>query len=217
MTTHFKCGSNCECIHIHRYLLLLCPFFCCFLFFCYCIFLFVVLLEQGYFNVTLLPMQPVGWGYPPPAAPPRTAAAATAAGAAPPPPPHAAVQPGLQQPSTTPWSMQPQVSCRAHYCFHLFPLRVLRACCVCYPSRGAHYASPRGASFVLFSANAVPVADPVLPNPAFPARAAVPVTSCLTAVVSHAVPRWVADLGLPTARQSSSTGFAFKSDFENRI
>ena len=25
------------------------------------------------------------------------------------PPPHAAVQPGLQQPSTTPWSMQPQV------------------------------------------------------------------------------------------------------------
>ena len=40
----------------------------------------------------------------------------------PPPPPHAAVQPGLQQPSTTPWSMQPQGSCRAHYCFR----------CACY-------------------------------------------------------------------------------------
>ena len=32
----------------------------------------------------------------------------------------------------------------------------------------------------------------------------VPVTSCLTAAVSHAVPRWVAHLGLPSARQSSS-------------
>ena len=97
-------------------------FFCRFRFFCYCIFLFVLLLEQGYFNVTLLPMQPVGLGYPPPAAPPTTAAGATAAGATPQPPPHAAVQPGLQQPSTTPWSMQPQVSCRAHYCFR----------CACY-------------------------------------------------------------------------------------
>ena len=36
------------------------------------------------------------------------------------------------------------------------------------------------------------------------ARAAVPVTRCLTAAVSHAVPRWVAHLGLPSARQSSS-------------
>ena len=54
-------------------------------------------------------MQPMGWGYPPPAAPPTTAAGATGAGATPQPPPHAAVQPGLQQPSTTPWSMQPQV------------------------------------------------------------------------------------------------------------
>ena len=93
-------------------------------------------------------------------------------------------------------------------CAPLFPLRVLRCCCACYPSRCAHYASPRCASlltpFVLFSADVVPAADPVLPNAAFVARAAVPVTSCLTAVVSHAVPRWVADLGLPSARQSSS-------------
>ena len=48
-------------------------------------------------------------GYPPPAAPSTTAAGATGAGATPQPPPHAAVQPGLQQPSMTPWSMQPQV------------------------------------------------------------------------------------------------------------
>ena len=67
MTMHFRFGSNCKCIDRHRDLLLLCPFFCRFLFFCYCVFLFVLLLEQGYFNVTLLPMQSVGWGYPPPA------------------------------------------------------------------------------------------------------------------------------------------------------
>ena len=93
-------------------------------------------------------------------------------------------------------------------CALLFPLRVLRSCCACYPSRCAHYASPRCASlltpFVLLSANAVPAADPVLPNAAFVARGAVPVTSCLTAIVFHNVPRWVADLGLPSARQSSS-------------
>ena len=105
MTTHFKCASNLECID----LLLFVRFFWCFRFFCYCIFFFVLLLKQGYFNVTLLPMQPVGWGYPPPATPPTTAAGAVGAGATPQPPPHAAVQPGLQQPSTTPWSMQPQV------------------------------------------------------------------------------------------------------------
>ena len=79
MTTHFKCASNLECID----LLLFVRFFWCFRFFCYCIFLFVLLLEQGYFNVTLLPMQPMGWGYPPPAAPPTTAAGATGAGATP--------------------------------------------------------------------------------------------------------------------------------------
>ena len=89
-------------------------------------------------------------------------------------------------------------------CALLFPLRVLRSCCACYPSRCAHYASPRCASCVLFSADAVPATDPVLPNAAFVARAAVPVTSCLTAVSSHAVPRAVADLGLPSARQPSS-------------
>ena len=111
MTTHFKFGSNCDRqsnYERHSDLLLFCPFFCRFRFFCYCIFLFALLLEQGYFNVTLLPMQPVGWGYPPPAARPTTAGA-TAAGTTPQPPPHAAVQPGLQQPSMTPWSMQPQV------------------------------------------------------------------------------------------------------------
>ena len=105
MTTHFKCASNLECIDLFLFV----RFFWCFRFFCYCIFLFVLLLQQGYFNVTLLPMQPMGWGYPPPAAPPTTAAGATGAGATPQPPPHAPVQPGLQQPSTTPWSMQPQV------------------------------------------------------------------------------------------------------------
>ena len=109
MTTHFKCASNLKCIDRHRDLFLFIRFFWWFRFFCYCIFLFVLLLEQGYFNVTLLPMQPVGWGYPPPAALPTTAAAATGAGATPQPPPHAAVQPRLQQPSTTAWSMQPQV------------------------------------------------------------------------------------------------------------
>ena len=57
MTTHFNCASDLECID----LFLLVRFFWCFRFFCYCIFLFVLLLEQGYFNVTLLPMQPVGW------------------------------------------------------------------------------------------------------------------------------------------------------------
>ena len=105
MTTHFKCASNLECIDLFLFV----RFFWCFRFFCYCIFLFVLLLEQGYLNVTLLPMQPMGWGYPPPAAPPTTAAGATGASATPQPPPHAAVQPGLQQPSTTPWSMHPQV------------------------------------------------------------------------------------------------------------
>ena len=109
MTTHFKWASNCNCIDRHRYLCLLCPFFLVFSIFFYGIFLFVSLLEPGHFNVTLLPMQAVGWGYPPPAAPPTTAAGATAAGATPQPPPHAAVQPGLQQLSMTPWSMQPEV------------------------------------------------------------------------------------------------------------
>ena len=89
-------------------------------------------------------------------------------------------------------------------CALLFPLRVVRSCCACYLSRCAHYASPRCACFVLFSADAVPDADPVLPNSASVARAALPVTSCLKAAVSHAVPRWVAHLGLPSARQSSS-------------
>ena len=59
MTTHFKCASDLECIDLFLFV----RFFWCFRFFCYCIFLFVLLLEQGYFNVTLLPMQPVGWGY----------------------------------------------------------------------------------------------------------------------------------------------------------
>ena len=68
MTTHFKCASDLECIDLFLFV----RFFWCFRFFCYCIFLLVLLLEQGYFNVTLLPMQPVGWGYPPPAAPPTT-------------------------------------------------------------------------------------------------------------------------------------------------
>ena len=93
-------------------------------------------------------------------------------------------------------------------CALLFPLCVLRSCCACYPSRCAHYASPRCASFVLFSADAVPAADPALPNAAFVAHAAVPVTSCLTAVVSHAVPRRDADLGLPSARQSLNSSGA---------
>ena len=109
MTTHLK---RLECIDWNLEsidLFLFVRLFWCFRFFCYCIFLFVLLLEQGYFNVTLLPMHPAGWGYPPPAAPPTTAAGAAGAGATPQPPPHAAVQPGLQQPSTTPWSMQPQV------------------------------------------------------------------------------------------------------------
>ena len=105
MTTHFKCASNLECIDLFLFV----RFFWCFRLFCYCIFLFVLTLEQGYFNVTLLPMQPMGFGYLPPAAPPTTAAGATGAGATPQPPPHAAVQPRLQQLSTTPWSMQPQV------------------------------------------------------------------------------------------------------------
>ena len=60
MTTHFRFGSHCECIDRHGDLLLFSPVFCRFHFFCYCVFLFVLLLEQGYFNVTLLPMQPVG-------------------------------------------------------------------------------------------------------------------------------------------------------------
>ena len=147
-------------------------------------------------------MQPVGWGYPPPAAPPTTAPGATRAGATPQPPPHvprrrgrllqsrlyscmhAAVQPGLQQPSTTLWSMQPQVLAvrttvsvaRATLllCVLAVSLCALRTCsCAC---------------FVLFSADAVGAADPVLANSASVARAAVPVTSCLTAAVSHAVP-----------------------------
>ena len=114
-------------------------------------------------------------------------------------------------------------------CALLFPLRVLRSCCACYPSRCAHYASPRCVSvltpFVLFSADTVPAADRVLPNAAFVARAAVPVTSCLRAVVSHAVPGWVAETA-PTASASTVSvcptratyaGFAFSSDFKNRI
>ena len=91
MTTHYKCASNLKCIDRNRDLFPFCPFFLVFSIFCYCIFLFILLVEQGYFNVTLLPMQPVGWGYPPPAAPPTTAAGATAAGATPQPPPHAVV------------------------------------------------------------------------------------------------------------------------------
>ena len=59
MTTHFKCASNLKCIDLFLFV----RFFGDFDFFCYCIFLFVLLLEQGYFYVTLLPMQPVGWGY----------------------------------------------------------------------------------------------------------------------------------------------------------
>ena len=61
MATHLKrlecIDWNLECIDLFLFVRL----FWCFRFFCYCIFLFVLLLEQGYFNVTLLPMQPVGW------------------------------------------------------------------------------------------------------------------------------------------------------------
>ena len=47
MTTHFKCASNLECIDLFLFV----RFFWCFRFFWYCIFLFVLLLEQGYFNL----------------------------------------------------------------------------------------------------------------------------------------------------------------------
>ena len=193
MTTHSKCASNCKCIDRHRDLFLFCLFALVFSIFSYSIFLFELLLEQGYINVTLFPMQPVGWEYPPPAASPTTAAGATAAVATPQPPPHAAVQPGLQQPSTTPWSMQPQVLAvrttvsvwRATLSLCALRKSSLRVLCLVF-------------------ADAVPDVDPVLPNAASVAHAAIPVTSCLTAAVSHAVPRWVAHLGHPSARQSSS-------------
>ena len=62
MTTHLKrlecIDWNLECIGLFLFVRL----FWCFRFFCYCIFLFVLVLEQGYFNVTLLPMHPAGWG-----------------------------------------------------------------------------------------------------------------------------------------------------------
>ena len=57
----------------------------------------------------------------------------------------------------------------------------------------------------------VPAADPVLPNSASVARAAVSVTSCLTAAVSHAVPRWVAHLGLPSAPACPGPGAKVKT------
>ena len=142
-------------------------------------------------------MQPVGWGYPPPAAPPTTAAGATGAGATPQPPPHAAVQPGLQQPCTTPWSMQPQVLAvrtivfvaRATLllCVLAVSLCALRTCSLrvlCPVFRRRCPSSLQLLGQRLRN-------DPVLPNSASVARAAVPVTSCLTAAVSHAVPRWV--------------------------
>ena len=178
-------------------------FFWCFRFFCYCIFLFVLLLEQGYFNVTLLPMQPVGWGYPPPSCSTAnngcgghsswcdTATTATCSckpGTA------AAVHDAVEHAATG--------SCRAHYCFR----------CACYAPvvRATRLAVRTTQVLVARALSCFPQTlsqtltqfsptQPLWPAPQSPLR-----SSCLTAAVSHAVPQWFAHLGLPSARQSSS-------------
>ena len=170
MTTHFKCASNWQCIDLFLFV----RFFWCFRFFCYCIFLFVLLLEQGYFNVTLLPMQSMGWEYPPPATANNccrghrsrcdtatTATCSCTTGTA------AAVHDAVEHAATG--------TCRAHYCFRC-ACYALVVCASCLVVRTTHVLIAHALSYfpqtLSKQLTQLSPTQPLWPAPQSPLRAA---------------------------------------------